>query len=522
MDFWIKAAQLILSLSILVFLHELGHFIPARLFKTRVEKFYLFFNPWFSLVKKKIGETEWGIGWVPLGGYVKIAGMIDESMDKEQMAKPAQPWEFRSKPAWQRLIIMIGGVTVNIIVGIFIYIFVVFAWGEEQVPTKNLSNGLSIHPYMQKYDLHSGDNVLAINGNEVMHINDINNGILIRDQYELKVKRENGTIETVTIPDGAEYDMFKEGAMRAFDLRFESTPVKALYATRGLEDVQTSKEGNLSLNVQDFLYTVDGKTIDQYENLRTFRDGAKDVDVAIIRNGFDEKLADTISLKVPGAKAKAFFQSFPAATAGIRKGDIIEKIGDREIVFFDQIVEELYNNKNKSVLLTIQRGEEIIKSWVPVNSKGTIGFSREEIGPKDIDQVKTVYYGFGESIGRGFSKGMTTLTDYIGQLKFLFTKKGASSIGGFGSIGKMFSATWDWHSFWLNTALISIILAFMNILPIPALDGGHVVFLLYEMITGREAPQKVLEVAQMVGFIILVGLLLYANGNDIIRAISGS
>ena len=438
MDFFIKAAQLILSLAILVVLHEFGHYLAARFFKIRVEKFYLFFNPWFSLFKKKIGDTEWGIGWLPLGGYVKISGMIDESMDKEQMAQPAQPWEFRSKPAWQRLIVMIGGVVVNLVLGVLIYICVVFAWGEEQIHTKDLSNkGLYVHPYLEKFDLRSGDNILAINGNEVTHVNDINNGILLRDQRELKVQRPDGKIEVIALPEGVEYELFENGAFPAISLR--ST-----------------------------------------------------------------------------AKIDSVIQGKQAEKAGFQKGDIIVAIAGTKVLH-DEIIPAMTELKGQKIELVVQRdGKEVVLNPT-VGNDGKIGI---ELGGHELidkSKIRQINYGFGESIGRGISRGYTTLSDYVGQLKFLFTKKGASSIGGFGAIGNLFPSSWDWEKFWLNTALISIILAFMNILPIPALDGGHVVFLLYEMVRGKEAPQKVLEAAQYVGFFILMGLLLYANGNDIYR-----
>ena len=223
MDFWIKAAQLILSLSLLVVLHEFGHYLPARIFKTRVEKFYLFFNWKFSLFKKKIGETEWGIGWIPLGGYVKISGMIDESMDKEQMSQPAQPWEFRSKPAWQRLIIMIGGVVVNLILGMVIYIFIVFNYGEEQVASEDLKLGMAIHPYLEQYGLQSGDNILEIDGEKVMHYNDIARGLIIRGQKTIGVQHANGSMEEIVLPEDIDYKLFESGATHVADLRHKST-----------------------------------------------------------------------------------------------------------------------------------------------------------------------------------------------------------------------------------------------------------------------------------------------------------
>ena len=443
MDILIKAAQLILSLSILVVLHEFGHYIPARIFKTRVEKFYLFFNPWFSLFKKKVGDTEWGIGWLPLGGYVKIAGMVDESMDKEQLAQPAQPWEFRAKPAWQRLIIMIGGVTVNLVLGIVIYIFVMFTYGEEKIHTKDLQSGLSVHPYLNKYGLESGDNILKVEGKEVTHLSDINNGILLRGARNLTVQHADGSTKTVKLPKEIDYELFEAGAFPAVGMRAD-----------------------------------------------------------------DNKVAD-----------------FPASDstmirAGFKKGDLILAINTISINFYDDIELSKYKWKGKQVDVKVLRGTDTLNLKTKIGKDGQMGFIREA---KFIDSSKVItnYYSFGQSIGKGIDRGFTTLSDYVGQLKFLFTQKGASSIGGFGTIGNMFPPVWDWQVFWLTTAFISIILAFMNILPIPALDGGHVVFLLYEIITGREAPQKVLEYAQYVGFILLFGLILYANGNDIYRWIFG-
>jgi regulator of sigma E protease len=444
MDILIKAAQLVLSLSILVVLHEFGHYIPARIFKTRVEKFYLFFNPWFSLFKKKIGETEWGIGWLPLGGYVKIAGMVDESMDKEQLAQPAQPWEFRSKPAWQRLIIMIGGVTVNLLLGIVIYIFIMFTYGEEKIYTKDLQSGLSIHPYLTKYGLNSGDNILKVNGEEVSHLSDINNGILLRGVRKLTVQHPDGKIETVSLPEEIDYELFQEGAFPAVGLRADDRTIAKIPAE------------------------------------------------------------DTVLKK-----------------AGFKEMDEIISINDIQVNFYDDIEKAKYKYKGKKVEMTVLRGTDTLNLTTQIGKNGQIGFIRDA---KFIDtaKIQTQYYSFGQSIGKGIDRGFTTLSDYVGQLKFLFTKKGASSIGGFGTIGNMFPPVWDWQVFWMTTAFISIILAFMNILPIPALDGGHVVFLLYEIITGREAPQKILEYAQYVGFMLLLGLILYANGNDIYRWIFGS
>jgi regulator of sigma E protease len=465
MDILIKASQLILSLSILVILHEFGHFIPARIFKTKVEKFYLFFNwptalvranrlngkwkiSWFSNAKKKNEEdiiqdedsTEWGIGVLPLGGFVKIAGMVDESMYTEQLSKPAQPWEFRSKPAWQRLIIMVGGVTVNLLLGMIIYIFVMYGYGEEKIAAKDLKAGLSIHPYLEKYHLKSGDNILKVEGEDVEHINDINNGILLRGARKLIVQHADGKTEVITLPEDVDYELFQKGAFPAVGLR------------------------------------ADDRTIAKIP----------ESDQQLRQKGFKEK-------------------------------DEILAINSIQVHYYDDIEKAKYLWKGKEVNVTVLRdGIDTLSLKTTISETGQMGFIRDA---KIIDssKIEQVYYGFGESIGKGIDRGLTTLSDYVGQLKFLFTEKGASSIGGFASIGNMFPPVWDWQVFWLTTAFISIILAFMNILPIPALDGGHVVFLLYEMITGKEAPQKVLEYAQYIGFIFLLGLILYANGNDIYR-----
>lgn len=461
MDFWIKAAQLFLSLAILVTLHELGHFLPAKLFKTRIEKFYLFFNPWLSLFRyKKVNgvkktawftkdtpkewsedqhSTEWGLGWLPLGGYVKIAGMIDESMDTEQMKQPAQHWEFRSKKAWQRLIIMIGGVTVNLILGYIIYIGVVFTWGLTELKQEKLQKGLSIHPYLKKYNIQSGDIVLELEGQKVLNLDDLNKGILLRDSRKLKIQHEDGSIENILLPKEIDQELFQAGALPAFGLRSKANIV-----------------------------------------------------------------ADVLS-------------GTPAEKAGLKKDDKLLSVNNKSIVYFDDLQSELYNCKGKSAELIILRGKDSLKLKSAVKLDGTIGFQTNAKVIIDSTAIQTKNYGFGESIAIGVQFGSNTLSDYVSQFKFVFTKKGATSIGGFASIGNMFPPIWDWQSFWMNTALLSIVLAFMNILPIPALDGGHVVFLLYEMITGKEAPQKILEYAQYVGIVLLLGLMIYANGNDLLR-----
>lgn len=463
MEILIKAAQLITSLAILVTLHEFGHFIPAKLFKTRVEKFYLFFNPYFSFFrwKRVSGQkrnswfsktppadwaadpdtTEWGIGWVPLGGYVKIAGMIDESMDTEQLKNEPQPWEFRSKKAWQRLIIMIGGVTVNLVLGFVIYIGVVFTWGQLTLDQNKLKAGLSVHPYLAQYGIQSGDVILKLEGQAPLNLDDINKEILLRGARRLTVKHANGSIEHVQLPQDIDNKLFEAGALPAFSLR------------------------------------------------------AKEIKVAEVS------------------------KDAPAKKAGFKTNDQIFAVNGTPVQFYDEFIAILFANKNKVVDIKVaQNGnsKDTLTRAVKVKANGTIGImaTSEYIDQKALSEKK---YGFAKSISVGMQYGVNTLSDYISQFKFVFTKKGATQIGGFASIGNMFPPLWDWHTFWLTTALLSIILAFMNILPIPALDGGHVVFLLYEMITGKEAPQKVLEIAQYIGIFLLLSLMIYANGADLVR-----
>lgn len=434
MEFWIKAGQLVLSLSILIVLHEFGHFVPARWFKTRVEKFYLFFDPGFSLFKKKIGDTEWGIGWLPLGGYVKISGMIDESMDTKQLEKPAQPWEFRSKPAWQRLIIMTGGVIVNLIVGFFIYMMVLWVWGREYVAMDATPYGVHVHEELKQYGFRDGDVILSSEGQQIEGIQEFNISILLRGHRSIEVQHEDGVKEVIQLPEDIDYQLFEKDAFPAFSLRTH--------------------------------FSID-----------------------------------------------SVFAETPAALAGLQKGDSLIALNNNPVVFWEDFAMNLNGRKNEKLELLVARNGEEVLLTPTTDSLGKIGFA-----PQINVPIEKIDFTFGEAVVKGFSFGYWTLRDYASQLKFIFTSKGASSLGGFGTIGKLFSPTWDWQKFWLNTAFISIVLAFMNILPIPALDGGHVMFLLYEIITGREPNKKVLEYAQMAGIILLLGLLLYANGNDIFKA----
>ncbi len=436
--FLIKGGQLILSLSLLIVLHELGHFIPAKLFKTRVEKFYLFFDVKFSLFKKRIGETVYGIGWLPLGGYVKISGMIDESMDTEQMALPAQPWEFRAKPTWQRLIIMLGGVTVNLILGFLIYMMVMFVWGRTVITNDALTYGLSPTPQAQAIGFADGDKVLNVDGIVLEDAMDVNKWLFLRGATSVEVQRTNGEKAAIRVPEGFGKQLFASGEM--FTL-IPSMP-------------------------------------------------------AIV----EEVVADS-----------------PASLAGMLPNDLILGVNGEAFTSWMKIRQVIENRETERVSLRIERAGQEQILYVEGTKDTPLGFYVQDTRP----QTSEVSYGAAESIKQGFAYGYWTLYDYVAQFKFIFTKKGASQLGGFGTIASLFPSKWDWRVFWERTALISIILAFMNVLPIPALDGGHVVFLTYEMLTGRKPHQKVLEYAQMIGLFLLLALFVYANGNDLYRFLTG-
>jgi len=439
----IKTAQLLLSLSILVVLHELGHFMFARLFKTRVEKFYLFFNPWFSLFKVKKGETEYGIGWLPLGGYVKISGMIDESMDKEAMKLPPQPWEFRAKPAWQRLLIMVGGVLMNFLFAVIIYVGILYAWGETYLPTKNAKFGIEVYEAGEKLGFKNGDKVLTVDNKYIDNFRKIIPTIVLDNAKTVQVER-NGQIVDVEISDE--------------DLAF----------------LLKSK------NVFDFRFP------------------------------FDHSIGRLV-------------KDSPAKNAGLQKGDILKKVDGKSFKWYDEFTAYLLTKKSSNIEIEIERdGNSLIKE-VEVGEDGKIGFYSAFNNP-DIFEFKTVKYGFFESIPAGIKRGVQTTGDYLKQFKLFFKKetKAYESLGGFATIGNIFPGTWDWYSFWNMTAFISIILAIMNLLPIPALDGGHVMFLFGEIITGRKPNERFLEYAQIAGMILLLALVLYANANDIIKIINGT
>jgi regulator of sigma E protease len=446
MDIVIKLSQFLLSLSLLIILHELGHFIPAKLFKTRVEKFYLFFDVKYSLIKKKIGETEYGIGWLPLGGYVKISGMIDESMDKEQMALPPQPWEFRSKPAYQRLIIMLGGVTVNFILAFIIYIGMAFAYGDTYIGNEDLKDGLLIeNKAMQNAGFRTGDNILSVDNHKVVKFdNDINMKVVMAK--EVLIQR-NGVQQIIKMPI-------------------------------------------------DF--------VDQLSK--------------------HEKVA-LLSIRMPFVVGVVSPESKNTA---LQPKDLVLALNGQPTRYFDQAKAVLENNKNKTISATVLRDQKEIQVPIVVSNDGKLGIAvgglnmtaLEKLGYYKISQQK---FGFLESIPVGINKGKDQLVGYGKQLKMIFSPSTGAykQVGGFKAIFDIFPNTWSWEVFWNITALLSIMLGVMNLLPIPALDGGHVMFLLYEIVSGKKPSDKFLENAQMVGFVLLITLLLFANGNDIYKAIVG-
>jgi len=437
MDILIKAGQLLLSLSILVIFHELGHYLFAKLFKTRVEKFYLFFNPWFSLFKKQKGETEYGIGWIPLGGYVKISGMIDESMDTEQMKLPPQPWEFRSKPAWQRLLIMIGGVVVNFILALFIYIGILFTWGEEYIPTQNVKHGIWVDSLGMELGLQNGDKIISVNNHYVDNFRRIVPELLLNSPKSFQIDR-NG--QAINIP-------------------------------------------------------------------------VKDENIAkIIKHG-----GPFFEARIPFVIA-GIAKDSPAEKAGIKINDRIIGINGIELVYFDAFKTELKNHKNEEIKVNIIRNGAPIEIALKVPDTGLIGIAPNANLYQFFVFEKKEYSIFA-SIPAGISKCYKEVVDYLKQIKLIFTPKTEAykSLGGFIAIGNIFPPFWDWEAFWTMTALLSIMLGVVNILPIPALDGGHVLFLLFEIITRRKPSEKFMEYAQIGGLVILLTLVLFANGNDIIK-----
>lgn len=437
--FLVKALQLILSLSILVLVHEFGHFIFARIFKVRVEKFYLFFDPWFSIFKfkPKNSDTEYGVGWLPLGGYCKISGMIDESMDKEAMAQPPKPYEFRSKPAGQRLMIMVAGVLFNFLLALFIYSMVLFTWGDTFLPLKNVKAGMDYSETFHNVGFQDGDILLKADDTEL-------------ERFGEDCFRRVLNAQTVTVLRGGVETVI---------------PIPEDMAQRVMRDKKGFASYRFPMVVRELGKTESGES--------------------------------------------------PAAVAGLQPGDSIVSINGIVTPSFYEVGEVLAQNKDKDVLVGFYRAGIPQTLTLHTDTAGKMGIY--SVSPFDMYQTVTRKYGFFESFPAGVMLGVNTLKGYVSDMKYVFTKEGASSLGGFGTIGSLFPAEWDWHSFWMKTAFLSIILAFMNILPIPALDGGHVMFLLYEVIARRKPSDKFLEYAQVTGMFLLFASLIYANGNDIFR-----
>jgi len=439
----VKAAQLILSLSLIVIVHEFGHFLPAKFFKCRVEKFYLFFDPWFSLVKKKIGDTIYGIGWLPLGGYVKISGMVDESMDKEQMNQPPQPWEFRSKPAWQRLIIMLGGVTMNVLLAFFIYAMILYTWGQKKVPLGSLAYGVSVQDsLMYNIGFRNGDKILSVNGKEVAYFDDLP--------------------EKILMGGGGTVDVIRDGVHQTIDL-----PTALI-----------------------------GKLVERKKN------------------------SSVLFLPRVPVIADLVPDTSKAYKAGLRHLDLITAVEGIATPFYEEYKKAIDAHKGQQVTLTIERKGVVDTLHAYVSTDGTLGFYRL-FDPETMDslgfiRIEKTQYGFFASFPAGTQLAVDKLRSYIGQFKKILSPKTEAykGVGGFKAMGSIFPPMWDWQSFWTITAFFSIALAFMNILPIPALDGGHVLFTVLEMITGRKPSQKLLEYAQVVGMVILLALMIYVNGND--------
>jgi regulator of sigma E protease len=435
----VKTGQFILSFSILVVLHELGHFIPARLFKTRVEKFYLFFNPGFSLWKKKIGETEYGIGWIPVGGYVKIAGMIDESMDTDQLNKAPESWELRAKPAYQRLIVMLGGVIVNVILAIVIFIGITWYWGEEYLPAKNVSYGVHASELAKSVGVQDGDIILSVDQKELKNFETLEAKLVLDNAKSLEVKRGDSVV-SLSIP--------------------------------------TSLAGSLA------------------------------------------KIKKTVPFVVPRFPVIVDSIGKSAVTMDgtqFQKGDTLLMINNQSVQYryeFEDLKKKLADS---IVVVTAKRGMDTVKVKALVSGSGQLGLFLKL--PYSIFTTVHTNFSFTESIGIGTKRCFTTLDNYVQGIKQIFTGKvnPNDSLGSLISIGNTFSAEWDWYKFWTLTAVFSIILAFMNVLPIPALDGGHALFILFEMVTGRKPSDKFMEYAQVAGMILMFGLMFYALGLDVWR-----
>lgn len=436
MDLLIQISQLVLILALLVLVHEFGHFMFAKLFKTRVEKFYLFFNPWFSLFKWKKGDTTYGIGWLPLGGYVKISGMIDESMDTDQMEKPPESWEFRSKPAWQRFLIMFGGVMNNFILAIIIYMSIVYTWGTQELPLKDAYNGIYCDSVALNAGFMHGDRIVSINDYEPATLQEAKKIIFLDDVNSVKIIRNN-TTKTIILPDD-----FQQTAIDA----------KSFFI-----------EHNIPFVISDFIETSVAKK------------------------------------------------------AGMQIGDSIVSVNGKEILPFYDYPAELSKYTNNAITLGYYRNGVYAEEYLMLDSTAKIGAYCKSFSDFYKDQIITKTYTLGESLPKGIELGVEAIVMKLKMLKILFTPAGIKNAGGFKSMAEAMPPVWDWSLFWERCAFFSIILGVMNLLPIPALDGGHIMFVLYEMISGRKPPQKFLEKAQIVGMLLLLTLMVYVNLNDFIR-----
>lgn len=445
MDVLVKILQLLLSLSILILFHEFGHFLLAKIFKTRVEKFYMFFNPGFSLFKFKKGETEYGMGWLPLGGYVKISGMIDESMDTEQMKKAPQPWEFRAKPAWQRLLIMLGGVMVNVILAFVIYILVLYTWGDTYLPSENLKYGVVCNEVFQEMGMQNGDKILALDDRKTEDFFKIISDVMLDNPKTMQVERNGDTI-TLDVPETLVPNLVRMLSGKEFQVRSMLYP-------RWLMD-------------------------------STYIDGFADYSVA-----YD---------------------------AGIRKGDRLLSVNGKKFRYYDEFTGALDSLRDKRVEVDILRGADSLRFSFNLGNDGKLGVL---FASRDPLRLATRDYTFAEAIPAGINRGAETLSSYLKQLKLLFMPRTEAykSVGGMMTMGSIFPGVWNWQVFWELTALISIMLAVLNVLPIPALDGGHVLFIVYEMITRRKPGEKFLEYAQITGMVFLLAILILTNVNDFIR-----
>ena len=431
----IRLIQILASLTILVVIHEFGHFCFARLFKIRVEKFYIFFNPFFTLFKfkPKNSDTEYGLGWLPLGGYTKIAGMIDESMDTEQMKRDPQPWEFRSHPAWHRLLVMAGGVLFNVVLALFLYSAICYVWGDRYLPMKNLTCGLEFSETAKKAGFVDGDVPVSADDEELL----------------------------------------------AFD---ESSMLKIIKA----------KVVNVMRN---------GETTAVY----------------VPNDMMQQLMRDNQGFATPRFRfvADSVMASSPAMAAGIKSADTIVAVNGRDMYVYD-VMTTINNNAGKQLSLTVLRGGDTLTLKATPDAEGKIGIYLQ--GPQQMFKTESVSYSLLQSVPAGLNKAWDKMTGYVSNMKYIFTKEGATSVGGFGTMAKLFPQMFNWFAFWNMTAFLSIILAVMNILPIPALDGGHIMFLLYEVVTGRKPEQSFMEKAQMIGMMFLLFLFLYANLSDLFRA----